>query len=74
LEHDFEKYYPEEFQERVSVILNIRDTQEKRKQKKELLNEVKEWIKDNEEEAKSKFKESAKEVIEKLKNIAKQIV
>lgn len=72
-EHDFEKYYPEEFQERVSVILNIRDPQEKRKQKKELLNEVKEWINDNEDEAKSKFKESAKDVIEKLKSIAKQI-
>ncbi len=72
-EHDFEKYYPEEFQERVSHVLNITNVQEKRKQKRELLIDVKNWISANEDEAKEKFKESAKEVIAKLKVISKQL-
>jgi predicted ATPase len=71
-EHDFEKYYPKRFQKRVSEILSL-SKQEKRKAKKELLNEVLSWIKEHEEQAKEEFKISAKEVIEKLKIISKEV-
>ncbi|MES2726028.1 MAG: AAA family ATPase [Bacteroidota bacterium] len=72
-EHDFERYYPKEFQLQVDEILTIEDRQTRRNRKRELLEEVKNWIGNNEEEAKEKFKESAKEVIDKLKLIAKQM-
>lgn len=72
-EHDFEKYYPLEFQPKVESIVKIKDKQEKRNAKKKLLDEVKEWITSDEPSAKEKFKESAKEVIDKLKHISKEI-
>jgi AAA domain, putative AbiEii toxin, Type IV TA system/AAA ATPase domain len=72
-EHDFEKYYPSEFQSTVEKILKITDKQNRRKAKKELLDEVKQWITENKSLAKEKFKESAAEVIERLKQINKEI-
>jgi hypothetical protein len=72
-EHDFEKYYPDVFQSRVKGVLGIRDKKEKREKKRELLNEVKAWIKDNEDVAKNQFKESAKEVIDFLKLIERKV-
>lgn len=45
----------------------------KGRRKIELIENVKEWIKENPKEAKDEFKESAKEVIDKLKSINKQI-
>jgi hypothetical protein len=72
-EHDFERYYPRRFQKKVTAVLKIEDKQDKRKAKKELLDEVLGWIKENESTAKGEFKVSAKEVIEKLKTINKEI-
>lgn len=72
-EHDFEKYYPSRFQKKVTSVLKIEDKQSKRKAKKDLLDEVVMWIKENESTAKEEFKESAKEVIDKLKVINKEI-
>ncbi len=72
-EHDFERYYPKRFQKKVTAVLKIEDKQVKRKEKKELLDEVLDWIKENESTAKEEFKESAKEVIDKLKTINKKI-
>ncbi len=72
-EHDFEKYYPSEFHPKVGEILRISDKQKRRNAKKELLEEVKQWISANESLAKEKFKESANEVIERLKQINKEI-
>jgi AAA15 family ATPase/GTPase len=72
-EHDFEKYYPSEFQSEVGEILKINDKQKRRKAKKELLDKVKKWISANESIAKEKFKESATEVIDRLKQINKEI-
>ena len=40
-EHDFERYYPERFQEEFNSILDIDDKQKKRKAKSELLVKVK---------------------------------
>lgn len=72
-EHDFERYYPKRYLERVENVLAITDKQEKRISKKQLLDDVKEWILNNEGLAKEEFKESASEVIEKLKKIAKEL-
>jgi hypothetical protein len=72
-EHDFEKYYPKEFQKKVTKVINIKDKQKKREEKKNLLEEVINWIKRDENKAKDKFKESANEVIEHLKIINKKI-
>ena len=49
------------------------DKLNKRKAKKNLLDEVLNWIKENEDTAKEEFKESAKEVLDKLKLINKEI-
>jgi len=72
-EHDFEKYYPAEFQARVNEIIKLTDKQTKRLAKKALLDDVKNWIAQDEEKAKEEFKESAKEVIEQLKQISKEL-
>lgn len=72
-EHDFEKYYPSEFKQKVVDVLKISDKKMKRNAKKELLEEVKQWISANESLAKEKFKESAAEVIDRLKQISKEI-
>ncbi|NOS91199.1 MAG: AAA family ATPase [Cyclobacteriaceae bacterium] len=72
-EHDFEKYYPSDFKSKVDEVISITDKQERRKAKKQLLDEVKLWIASDEDAAKEKFKESAKVVIEKLKQINKEI-
>jgi predicted ATPase len=68
-EHDFEKYYPPEFQEEVSRVLSIANKKEKRTNKKFLLDNVKVWIRENEEKAKEEFRQSAKEIIEILQSI-----
>jgi polyribonucleotide nucleotidyltransferase len=71
--HDFEKYYPSIFNEKVEATLKIADKKTKRNAKKALLDEVIEWIKQDEKTAKDLFKESAKEVIEKLKSINQEL-
>jgi hypothetical protein len=72
-EHDFEKYYPMDFQTKVSEIIRITDKQKRRNAKRALLEELKQWIASDESNAKEKFKESAKEVIDKLKQLSKEI-
>jgi predicted ATPase len=72
-QHDFEKYYPYKFQKQVKEALGIKDKQKKRSAKKELLEEVKDWIHENDKEAKEAFKESASEIIEVLKIIKKEL-
>jgi len=71
--HDFEEYYPEEFQNEVNEILKLKG-EPKRIQKKQLLEKVKEWIKANPDVAKKKFRVSAKDVINKLKLIESSII
>lgn len=73
-EHDFERYYPERFKDRVDLILSETDKQIKRNTKKALLEEVKQWILSDENAAKEEFRKSAEPVINKLKEIAKQIL
>lgn len=72
-EHDFEKYYPSRFQEEVSRVLSISGKQNKRIAKKDLLNNVKIWIAENEKLAKEEFKISASEIISVLRSINKNL-
>lgn len=70
-EHDFERFYPARFQERVGEILQIADKKNRQKNKSALLDEVKHWLVDDPDDAKTEFAESAKEVIDILKTIKK---
>jgi len=72
-EHDFERYYPNRFKDKVDMILSISNNQAKREAKRDLLKEVKTWIIDNEKVAKEEFKNSAASVISKLKLISSEI-
>ena len=70
--HDFEEYYPKEFREKFEQNKNLAKDK-KREFKKQLLNELKDWIAENPEQAKIEFQESASEVIELLKEIGKSV-
>ena len=72
-EHDFEKYYPEAFNKDIEIISGELNKQKKRTKKKELLESVEAWIKEDENRAKTAFKKSASEVIIILKKIAHKI-
>lgn len=71
--HDFEQYYPAEFQKEVTEVLNIPDKKVKREAKKALLYKVLEWIQADNANAKIEFSKSAKEIIEILKVINSKI-
>jgi hypothetical protein len=68
-EHDFEKYYPQDFEEKVKQVLSITDREKRRSEKKALLDEVESWIRTNPEIAKNAFEKSAANIIDKLKSI-----
>ena len=72
-EHDFEKYYPERFQEEVNSILETPNKKKRQEAKIALLNRVKRWIQEDHKVAKEEFKTSASEIIGILKSIHKQI-
>jgi hypothetical protein len=72
-EHDFERYYPKRFEEKVNFILAETNKQRKREAKKALLDEIKQWICTDEKIARLEFKISAQPVIDKLKIIAKRL-
>lgn len=65
---DFERYYPPRFTGQVEETLT-RDHDGKRRAKKKLLDEVKEWCSANPKEAKAEFEQSAAEVIKVLQQI-----
>jgi hypothetical protein len=65
---DFEHYYPAQFADQSKAALT-KQHDEKRKAKKQLLDEVKAWCDANPEEAKTEFEKSAAEVIERLTKI-----
>lgn len=74
-EHDFEKYYPERFQEEITAILAIEDRKERNRKKIELLKDkVLKWIEETDSEnIKTEFGLSAREVIEKIKLIEEEL-
>ncbi|MBD2095135.1 hypothetical protein H6F90_08200 [Trichocoleus sp. FACHB-591] len=67
-EHEFERYYPTEFQSRVAQSLKG-DKESRKKSKKNLFHDVEAWIQKNPELAKAALEESAAEVISVLRQI-----
>ena len=77
--HDFEKYYPSCFQDKVEEILQLPDNSKEAKKKKQeaknaLRIKVMEWIDEDVSRAKQGFESSAQEVIGKLKNIESRLL
>ena len=72
-EHDFEKYYPDEFSDEIDEITNIQDNNQKRNKKSDLLKKVVLWSQEDIDRAKLAFEKSASEVIEILRTIEKSI-
>lgn len=73
-EHDFERYYPSCFQEKVEEVLalpgNSKDEKKKKREaKSELRIEVMRWIDEDRNRARKEFECSAREVIGKLRKI-----
>ncbi len=71
--HDFEEYYPEEFEEEVSNLGN-HSGKDRQDLKTTLLEKLKQWVNDNPELAKEKFEISFEEIIKVLKSIHKNII
>lgn len=72
-EHDFEHYYPEEFQQKAAAAL-AKDGRSKRDAKRELLEEVRLWSDEDDGRAKDAFETSATEVIEFLRKVEATLV
>jgi len=68
-QHDFERYYPKQFQAEVDTILAIPDKGQKREKKKELLDKVLSAIDSDNATMQTAFAESASDVIAILKDI-----
>ena len=69
-EHDFERYYPEPFHDRVEQVVAMEHGKEKQDEKEKLRQEVFDWILEDDARAREAFRESAKDVIGRLKAIS----
>lgn len=69
----FEHYYPEHFADRVGGVLAISDRQKKREAKRQLLDDVRKWLDEDEERGRAALEISAKDVIEELQRIGAQL-
>ncbi len=71
--HDFESYYPatfcKEHQVEINEILQCNNKKAKRQKKKELIDKLIAWIKENQEKAQTEFESSAIEIIGILREI-----
>ncbi|MEU3247454.1 AAA family ATPase [Streptomyces sp. NPDC006875] len=70
----FEDYYPERFQERVQEVFRIESKAGLRRAKKELLDEVLNWIQSDEAIARNEFEKSAGEVIKYLHSVESELL
>ncbi|MCF2151605.1 AAA family ATPase [Desmonostoc muscorum LEGE 12446] len=68
-EHDFERYYPAEFQLKVDTVVRMPPGQHRQKSKDALRQEVMTWIDENPNKAKDAFQDSASDVIQVLQCI-----
>jgi predicted ATPase len=70
---DFEEYYPPAFRKIFEKIRDIKDKEERRKKKTQLLNKVLKWIASDQAKARTAFNRSATEIIKHLKRIEKSL-
>ncbi|NEB41479.1 AAA family ATPase [Streptomyces sp. SID14515] len=69
----FEDYYPEVFQDKVQEVFSIEGKADLRRAKKELLDEVLDWIEADEVVARAEFEKSAGEVIAYLCSVETEL-
>ncbi|ARU22336.1 TetR family transcriptional regulator [Ralstonia solanacearum] len=69
----FEYFYPAHFAEKVEQVLAIPDRQKKREAKRELLDEVRKWLDEDDGRGRTALALSASDVIEQLKRIEAQL-
>lgn len=72
-EHDFEKYYPSQFQSEVDEILSIVGRKERQQKKEALREKIESWIREDDKRAKEAFEKSAAEVIAILREIEQEM-
>lgn len=70
----FEHYYPATFVEQVPHVLSMQDKKDRRQAKRDLLQEVVTWLKEDRERARQALEESAAEVIEVLQEIERTLI
>jgi hypothetical protein len=70
----FEKYYPEEFDEQIALALAHTDKQARREAKRYLLEKVRAWLDEDEQRGKEALAKSATEVIDNLRSIEAQLI
>ncbi len=71
--HDFEEYYPPDFQERFLKIKEMPNPRDRREPKEKLLHDVEAWIAEDNNAAEKVFEESAADVIQVLSDIEKAL-
>ena len=69
----FERFYPDEFLERVNETLAIKGKKERREAKKKLMKEVKTWLDEDPARGKAALEKSAAPLISDLKTIASKL-
>ena len=69
-EHDFERYFPDRFNDEIDAVCGESSQRKKRELKSALLIRVVAWIAENPDTAKTEFSKSAKEVVDYLHDIA----
>jgi hypothetical protein len=72
-EAQFERYYPERFQQQHEAILAVQDRHGRREAKRELLDEVRSWLDEDQARARAALATSAASVIADLKQIEAQL-
>jgi predicted ATPase len=72
-ETEFESYYPDRFQDRVTDIKGTTDKRQKQEMKKTLLQEVLDWIAEDPAVARTEFETSATDVVAHLTRIEKHV-
>lgn len=70
----FELYYPSRFSNRVQEVLAIQDNVDRRQQKKDLLDEILDWIEEDKQGALDAFAVSAADVITVLQEIEAELL
>lgn len=65
----FEYYYPEHFADRIESVLAVADPRVRREQKRQLLLDVIEWLRENESRARESLAQSAEEIIDFLREV-----
>ena len=73
-EHDFERYYPPAFDDRVREVLAIAERDTRRLQKAQLVEDVVRWLREDRERGQRALAERAREVIDRIRTIERDVI